>query len=66
MTNLSTNDETEVNLTTDEEAAKPPTHKFEDDVVDWDDPHDPKNPLNWSGTKSFGHVVIVAVLSMVV
>lgn len=66
MMKLSSNYETEANLTTDEEAAKPPTHKSEDDVVDWDGPDDPKNPLNWSGTKSFGHVVIVAVLSMVV
>ncbi|KAJ5436952.1 hypothetical protein N7445_007837 [Penicillium cf. griseofulvum] len=67
MMKLSSNDETEVNLkAADEEAAKPPLHIFEDDVVDWDGPDDPKNPLNWSGTKSFGHVVIVAVLSMVV
>lgn len=59
-------DRVEVNLKTDEEAAKLPSHKLQDDVVDWDGPDDPKNPLNWPATKSFGHVVIVAVLSMVV
>ncbi|CAI7676292.1 unnamed protein product [Penicillium pancosmium] len=66
MMKHSSNDETEVNLMTDEEATKLLMPKFEDDVVDWDGSHDPKNPLNWSGTKSFGHVVIVAVLSMAV
>ncbi|KAE8132031.1 major facilitator superfamily domain-containing protein [Aspergillus pseudotamarii] len=51
---------------TDEEVAKLPSQKFEDEVVDWNGPDDPDNPLNWSTAKSFGHVVIVAVLSMVV
>ncbi|KIM97316.1 hypothetical protein OIDMADRAFT_130385 [Oidiodendron maius Zn] len=37
-----------------------------DNIVDWDGPDDPDNPLNWPGRKSFGHVIIVAVLSMVV
>ncbi|KAI2669805.1 hypothetical protein CBS147332_7975 [Penicillium roqueforti] len=69
--NLSSNDETErtridVELKADEEAAKLPSHKLQDDVVDWDGPDDPKNPLNWPATKGFGHVVIVAILSMVV
>jgi hypothetical protein len=35
-------------------------------IVDWDGPGDAANPLNWPKRKSFGHVVIVAVLSMVV
>ncbi|KAJ5216403.1 uncharacterized protein N7498_002810 [Penicillium cinerascens] len=53
---LSSSDETErtrveVNLNMDEEAAKLPLHQLQDDVP---------------ATKSFGHVVIVAVLSMVV
>ncbi|KAI1144958.1 putative MFS multidrug transporter [Nemania diffusa] len=34
--------------------------------VDWSGPDDTENPLNWPGHKSFGHVIIVAVLSMVV
>ncbi|KAJ5159082.1 uncharacterized protein N7500_008733 [Penicillium coprophilum] len=60
------NDESDINLSKDEEAAKPLSPKLGDDVVDWDGPNDPKNPLNWSGSKGFGHVVIVAALSMVV
>ncbi|KAI1167371.1 major facilitator superfamily domain-containing protein [Nemania serpens] len=35
-------------------------------LVDWSGPSDPQNPLNWPSQKSFGHVVIVAVLSMIV
>ncbi|KAI1427571.1 putative MFS multidrug transporter [Xylaria sp. FL1777] len=34
--------------------------------VDWSGPSDPENPQNWPTQKSFGHVIIVAVLSMVV
>ncbi|CAG8885946.1 unnamed protein product [Penicillium egyptiacum] len=63
---LSRNNETEASANTDEEAAKLPSHQPQDDAVDWDGLDDPKNPLNWPATKSFGHVVIVAVLSMVV
>lgn len=37
-----------------------------DNTVDWDGPCDAANPINWPTRKSFGHVVIVAVLSMVV
>lgn len=68
---LSSNQETEltrveVNLGKDEEAATLASPKLQDDVVDWEGPDDPNNPLNWPATKSFGHVVIVAILSMVV
>lgn len=35
-------------------------------LVDWSGPGDPENPQNWPGQKSFGHVIIVAVLSMIV
>ncbi|TGJ82081.1 hypothetical protein E0Z10_g6695 [Xylaria hypoxylon] len=34
--------------------------------VDWSGPGDPENPQNWPTQKSFGHVIIVAVLSMIV
>ncbi|KAK7753328.1 hypothetical protein SLS62_004618 [Diatrype stigma] len=36
------------------------------DIVDWDGPSDPNNPLNWPPRKRFGHIVIVAMLSMTV
>ncbi|KAK2836921.1 hypothetical protein FQN49_006590 [Arthroderma sp. PD_2] len=35
-------------------------------TVGWDGPEDPENPLNWPASKGFGHVVIVAGLSLVV
>ena len=35
-------------------------------LVDWSGPDDPENPQNWPGNKSFGHIIIVAVLSMIV
>ncbi|TQV94381.1 hypothetical protein V2A60_002589 [Cordyceps javanica] len=38
----------------------------DDDIVDWDGPEDPSNPLNWPARKRFGHVVIVSLLSMMV
>ncbi len=34
--------------------------------VDWSGPDDPENPQNWPSQRSFGHVIIVAVLSMIV
>ncbi|KAJ2995922.1 hypothetical protein NUW58_g1138 [Xylaria curta] len=34
-------------------------------LVDWSGPDDVENPLNWPKRKSFGHVVIVAILSMI-
>jgi hypothetical protein len=52
----------EVSLKMNEDA---PSHRPQDDAVDWDGPDDPKNPRNWTARKSFGHVIIVAVLSMV-
>ncbi|KAJ3579442.1 hypothetical protein NPX13_g1125 [Xylaria arbuscula] len=40
--------------------------KEESLLVDWSGPDDPENPQNWPARKSFGHVIIVAVLSMIV
>lgn len=36
------------------------------DTVDWDHPDDPENPRNWSASKSYGHVVIISAMCMVV
>ncbi|KAF3480936.1 uncharacterized protein GIQ15_06283 [Arthroderma uncinatum] len=35
-------------------------------TVDWDGPEDLENPLNWPAREGFGHVIIVAALSMTV
>lgn len=33
-------------------------------IVDWDGPNDPTNPLNWSSTKKNLHVVIVSLFTL--
>ncbi|KAI0440062.1 major facilitator superfamily domain-containing protein [Xylaria telfairii] len=44
-----------------------PQHPDEDTLlVDWSGPFDTENPMNWPRQKSFGHVIIVAILSMIV
>ncbi|KAK2767080.1 hypothetical protein FQN54_006399 [Arachnomyces sp. PD_36] len=35
------------------------------DIVDWDGPDDPQNPMNWSKGKRFSHVAIVSLLTLV-
>ncbi|KAF1815011.1 multidrug resistance protein [Eremomyces bilateralis CBS 781.70] len=34
-------------------------------VVDWDGPDDPANPLNWSRSLRIGHVVLVSILTLI-
>lgn len=55
-----------IRTTIDEEKAQPTIDQVHENIVDWDGPNDPDNPLNWPLSKSFGHVIIVAVLSMIV
>ncbi|KAI8288131.1 MFS transporter [Colletotrichum sp. SAR11_57] len=38
----------------------------DENVVDWEGPEDPQNPLNWSPRLRYGHVVIASLLSLVV
>ena len=33
-------------------------------VVDWDGPDDPANPLNWPGSKKTLHVAIVSLFTL--
>ena len=33
-------------------------------VVDWDGPHDPEHPLNWSKTQKNLHLVIVSLFTL--
>jgi len=35
-------------------------------IVDWDGPDDPSNPMNWPKSKREGHVVIVSVITLIV
>jgi hypothetical protein len=43
---------------THEEAPKDP------DIVDWDGPDDPANPMNWPSTKKFVAIGIVSLITM--
>ena len=68
MTQSDESDRTKVspNLGVDEEVTQLKSFETQENVVDWNGPDDPENPLNWPAKKTFGHVIIVAVLSMVV
>jgi hypothetical protein len=43
--------------------SKPVEHDA--NIVDWDGPGDPANPVNWPGSKRWAHVVIVSLLGLV-
>ncbi|TRX93256.1 hypothetical protein FHL15_005835 [Xylaria flabelliformis] len=51
----------------DIEACEMPGEKdnLDDDIVDWDGPDDPENPLRWSKTKKNAHIIIVSVFALV-
>jgi hypothetical protein len=34
-------------------------------VVDWDGPDDPSNPLNWPSRMRWSHIVVVSLLALV-
>jgi hypothetical protein len=38
----------------------------DDDIVNWDGPDDPENPMNWPQRKRMGHVVMVSFITLVV
>lgn len=53
----------ESNVATDKSLSKDPN------IVDWDGPNDPENPLNWSSAKkitAIGLVSLVTLLSYVI
>lgn len=35
------------------------------DVVDWDGPDDPENPMNWSNNKKWLNIVLISALTLV-
>ncbi|KAJ2988718.1 hypothetical protein NUW58_g3831 [Xylaria curta] len=51
----------------DTEAGKISTEKGElnDNIVDWDGPDDPENPLRWSGAKKNLHIILVSTFALV-
>ncbi|RYP53482.1 hypothetical protein DL768_001519 [Monosporascus sp. mg162] len=34
-------------------------------VVDWDGPDDPENPMNWSDTKKWLNIAVLSILTLV-
>ncbi|KAF2969996.1 hypothetical protein GQX73_g3493 [Xylaria multiplex] len=38
---------------------------LEDNIVDWDGPDDPENPLRWSNSKKNTHIVIVSLFALI-
>jgi hypothetical protein len=44
---------------TQEKAPKDPN------IVDWDGPDDPANPMNWSSAKKIGAIIMVAFITMI-
>ncbi|KAH8164328.1 hypothetical protein CIB48_g3938 [Xylaria polymorpha] len=53
------NGDMEANRTSNE------TNSPDDNIVDWDGPDDPENPLRWSKTKKNVHIVIVSIFALV-
>ncbi|KAI1749727.1 major facilitator superfamily domain-containing protein [Xylaria castorea] len=51
----------------DTEACKTPDEKdsLDDNIVDWDGPDDPENPLRWSKAKKNAHIIIVSMFALV-
>ncbi|RMZ78701.1 hypothetical protein DV737_g3770, partial [Chaetothyriales sp. CBS 132003] len=37
----------------------------DEDIVDWNGPDDPENPVNWPDEKRWAHVILVAVLGLI-
>ncbi|KAI1421371.1 major facilitator superfamily domain-containing protein [Xylaria sp. FL1777] len=37
----------------------------DDNIVDWDGPNDPENPLKWSKAKINAHIIIVSIFALV-
>lgn len=35
------------------------------DIVDWEGPDDPKNPLNWASSKKLAALTIVSLVTMI-
>ncbi|KAE9379894.1 MFS general substrate transporter [Stipitochalara longipes BDJ] len=42
-----------------------PSAERDYDIVDWDGPNDPENPLNWPRRKRVSHVVLVSVITFI-
>ena len=50
----------------DPEALHDVVEQQNSDLVDWDGPNDPANPMNWSSKLRVGHVVIISSITLIV
>lgn len=41
------------------------SEKVTADVLDWDGPDDPDNPMNWPSSKRIPHIVLIALIQLV-
>lgn len=48
-----------------EKALHPSEASLDPNVVNWDGPHDPANPLNWAKPTRLGQVVIISIITLV-
>lgn len=53
---------TSSNLENGDKSAQAPA---DPNIVDWDGPDDPANPLNWPKSLRMGHVVLISVITLV-
>ncbi len=56
--NQSDHNSSRLDTATHEKAPKDPN------IVNWDGPDDPENPLNWSSAKKFGAISMVSLITM--
>jgi multidrug resistance protein len=46
-----------------DQAQENPSEPDDPDVVDWDGPHDPHNPINWSSRKKWANISVLAAIN---
>lgn len=53
------------NPSIDAASIRPPSEERDRDIVDWDGPDDPENPLNWTRRKRVSHVALVSIITFI-
>jgi hypothetical protein len=53
------------NPSIDNASISPPGEDRENNVIDWDGPADPENPLNWPRGKRVSHVALVSIITFI-
>jgi hypothetical protein len=53
------------NPSIDTASIRPPSEERENNIIDWDGPEDPENPLNWPRRKRVSHVALVSIITFI-